>query len=322
MNGQFSSISIKKPLALLSILAVMALVLAACAPIAPGAASSSDTIDVATNPTFGKILVTGQGMTLYIFTKDTPDQSNCNASCLANWPLLVASGAPRLGSGVDASLVGTAKLSNGEKIITYDHKPLYTFIKDTKPGQTNGQDVVNAWFVIAPDGTPIETTNSSTPAATIAATLAASSAEATINVATSSSLGQYLVDGKGMTLYAFTKDGPNQSNCNAACLAKWPPLLTNGQPNLGTGIVADGIGTATLSDGSKIVTYFGMPLYTFIGDTGAGQTNGIGIGGFWFAVAPDGMLLGLPASATPTPATSAPATPTTAPNMTSPTPTP
>ncbi len=287
-----------KPITLLSMLVIMTILLAACAPAASSTATSPDTIDVTSNPTLGKILVTGQGMTLYVFTKDGPDQSNCNAACQANWPFLVSSGTPKLGGGVDASLVGTATLPSGEKIITYNHMPLYTFVKDTQPGQVNGEDVGGVWFSVSPAGKPVQSTGSatSTPAP------AASSPEASISIATSAALGQYLVDGKGMTLYVFTKDGPSQSNCTGTCLNKWFPLKTSGQPAIGSGIVADGIGSAALSDGSKVLTYYGMPLYTFSGDTVAGQTNGEGVGGFWFVVAPDGMLLQPPSSATPTPA--------------------
>ena len=155
MNGQSSFKSSNKPLWLLSVLAIMALVLAACAPAASSTPTAPDTIDVASNPTLGKILVSGNGMTLYVFTKDSPDQSNCNASCLANWPALASSGTPKLGPGVDASLVGTATLSTGEKVITYDHMPLYYFKKDTKPGDTAGQGVGSVWYVVSPDGKTI-----------------------------------------------------------------------------------------------------------------------------------------------------------------------
>ena len=71
-----------------------------------------------------------------------------------------------------------------------------------------------------------EASPTSTPAA-------AAFVEPTINVVMDPKLGQILVDGKGMTLYMFTKDEPNKSNCNADCLAKWPPLLTQGSPDAG-----------------------------------------------------------------------------------------
>jgi hypothetical protein len=98
------------------------------------------------------------GMTLYMFTKDTADTSNCNADCLKKWPALITQGKPMLGDGVDASLVGSATLADGSKIVTYNHMPLYYWYKDTKPGDTNGQAVSNVWYVIPPDGNPVGST--------------------------------------------------------------------------------------------------------------------------------------------------------------------
>ena len=57
--------------------------------------------------TLGKILVDGKGMTLYIFTNDQPDKSNCTGDCLVKWPPFLTKGTPKLGDGIDASLVGT-----------------------------------------------------------------------------------------------------------------------------------------------------------------------------------------------------------------------
>ncbi len=117
-------------------------------------ASSEATINVATDPNLGQILVDGKGMTLYVFDKDTADKSNCNATCLALWPPLLTQGHPTLGPGVNQSLIGTTMTTDGRMMVTYNHKPLYYFASDTKPGDTNGQGVGN-FFVIGPDGTEI-----------------------------------------------------------------------------------------------------------------------------------------------------------------------
>ncbi len=61
------------------------------------------------------------------------------------------------GSGVDPSLLGTATLANGAKIVTYNHMPLYFWASDTKAGDTTGQGVQNVWYVIGPDGKPVMT---------------------------------------------------------------------------------------------------------------------------------------------------------------------
>ena len=307
MDTQLKNRKIGRPLSLMGILVVMAMVLAACAPAAtatPTQSSSSgakDTLDISTSATLGKILVDGSGKTVYAFLKDAPDTVNCNAACQANWPPLVSSGTPKLGPGVDASLIGTASLPNGQKVITYDHMPLYTFVKDTQPGDTSGEDVGSVWFVVSPDGKPVKPAGSSTPTAASAA----ASTVPTIMLATDAKLGQILVDGNGMTLYAFTKDGPDQSNCTGSCLTNWPPLLTTGTPKLGAGVDDALISSALLADGTRIVTYKDMPLYHFAKDTKPGDTSGQGVLGFWFVVSPDGKLVQPPSSAAPTAAPTA-----------------
>jgi predicted lipoprotein with Yx(FWY)xxD motif len=116
-------------------------------------------LNIATDPKLGKILVGENGMTLYIFTNDTADTSNCNAECLKKWPPLFTQGNPILGDGVDASMVSLATLADGSKIVTYNHMPLYYWYMDLKAGDTNGQGVGGVWYVLGPDGIPVGLTN-------------------------------------------------------------------------------------------------------------------------------------------------------------------
>jgi predicted lipoprotein with Yx(FWY)xxD motif len=107
----------------------------------------------------------------------------------------------------------------------------------------------------------------------------------TISVKNSTSLGNYLVDDKGMTLYTFKNDTAGVSNCNGGCATAWPPLAAQAAPMAGTGVT----GTFALikrADGSMQVTYNNMPLYYFSGDKAAGDTNGQGVGGVWQVAAP------------------------------------
>jgi predicted lipoprotein with Yx(FWY)xxD motif len=259
-------------------------------PTKASAAVSEAEISVAQDAKFGSILVGNKGMTLYMFTKDTPNKSNCAGGCLAQWPPLLTQGSPVLGDGVDAKLVGSADMPDGTKIVTYNGMPLYYWINDKKPGDTTGQDVGGVWYLVSPDGKVIEDEAASSSAGTTAA------AEAEINVVNDPKLGSILVGSNGMTLYMFTKDAPNKSNCDAGCLAKWPPLLTKGTPKLGDGVDASLVGSADLADGSKIVTYNGMPLYYWVKDTKAGDTTGQGVGSVWYVVSPDGKVIGADAS--------------------------
>ena len=104
-------------------------------------------------------------------------------------------------------------------------------------------------------------------------------------------LGRVLVDGRGHTLYLFEKDKKGMSACNGACAAYWPPILSSARPRAGAGVRASLLGRTRRADGRRQVTYAGHPLYTFVGDTKAGQTTGEGLmdfGAAWDAVAPNG----------------------------------
>jgi predicted lipoprotein with Yx(FWY)xxD motif len=114
------------------------------------------------------------------------------------------------------------------------------------------------------------------------------SGPASIDVSQTASLGSFLVDGKGMTLYLYTKDTPNTSNCYNSCAAAWPPLLTNGSPTAGSNVNASLLGTTTRNDGSTQVTYNGWPLYYFANDKAPGDTNGEGVLNVWYVVTPEG----------------------------------
>jgi predicted lipoprotein with Yx(FWY)xxD motif len=107
---------------------------------------------------------------------------------------------------------------------------------------------------------------------------------------TTGALGTYLVDGTGKTLYLYTKDTtPGKSVCEGACIAAWPPL--QGTAKAGTGVDASALGTATLPDGTKMVSYHDVPLYYFKADAAAGDTKGQAVGGVWYVVGPDGKAI-------------------------------
>jgi len=110
----------------------------------------------------GRILTDGHGRTLYLFEKDKHGRSACTGKCTGFWPPLLASGRPLGSTGVKASLLGTTKRPDGRRQVTYNHHPLYTFVKDAKKGQTNGEgvDAFGAeWYAVSPGGAWIEKTS-------------------------------------------------------------------------------------------------------------------------------------------------------------------
>ncbi len=115
----------------------------------------------------------------------------------------------------------------------------------------------------------------------------------TIAVATTV-LGQILVDGKGKTVYLFVVDTGSTSTCYTTCAAVWPPVVTTGAPQAGTGANASLLGTTTRTDGKIEVTYAGHPLYYFIQDKSAGDTSGQGVNGFgglWWVMSASGTAI-------------------------------
>jgi predicted lipoprotein with Yx(FWY)xxD motif len=119
---------------------------------------------------------------------------------------------------------------------------------------------------------------------------------ATLGVA-NSDVGKILVDSQGRTLYLFGKDSGSKSACTGACASEWPPLRANGKPTEGSGATASLVATTARPDGTSQVTYSGHPLYRFVGDKKAGDTNGVGLnafGGVWSALSPTGNEISTP----------------------------
>jgi predicted lipoprotein with Yx(FWY)xxD motif len=141
-----------------------------------------------------------------------------------------------------------------------------------------------------------------------AAMAATSSARATgtVKVVKSKSFGTILVTAKGRTLYRYTIDrkGVNRCSSDATCNKYWPPLLVKAgaKPTAGAGAKAAKLGTIKAKNGMRQVTYAGWPLYTFAGDTSAGQTKGQGFEKQWYVVNTNGGLV-RSAVAAPTPTT-------------------
>jgi predicted lipoprotein with Yx(FWY)xxD motif len=247
------------------------------------------TLMISSDPELGEFLVDGRGMTLYMFTVDEPGQSNCDDGCLVAWPPLLADQEVVAGEGVDSDLIGQGDMLDGRKIVTYNEMPLYYWVQDMNPGDTTGQGFGNVWYVVAPDGSvvgadAVPVTGSDVEE--VAPVIGDDSV--VVDVANHSHYGPILVDSEGMTLYIFTLDEPDISNCLGECLAVWPPLITDGEVAANEGVNELLLGTAELNDGRLIVTYNRMPLYYWVGDTQPGDTNGQNFNNVWFVISPDG----------------------------------
>jgi predicted lipoprotein with Yx(FWY)xxD motif len=122
------------------------------------AARTAGTVVSTRSTSLGRILVNSRGHALYLFAKDKNGKSACAGMCATFWPPLIAAGKPRVAGGAKASLLGTTKRADGRLQVTYNHHPLYTFVKDKQAGQTNGEGVSafgGQWNTVSPAGTKV-----------------------------------------------------------------------------------------------------------------------------------------------------------------------
>ena len=124
------------------------------------------TVSVA-DSSFGPILVTGDGLSLYVYTEDKGGEIACLDEpaayapgdpsifpCTEPWPALLTEGEPVAGDGVDASLLGTVERPDGGTQVTYNGHPLYRSSFDFGPGSTFGKGAWGQWFLVTVAGEP------------------------------------------------------------------------------------------------------------------------------------------------------------------------
>ncbi|TXS22139.1 hypothetical protein EAO71_25405 [Streptomyces sp. ms191] len=254
------------------------------------AAKSAGQLEVQNDPKLGKVVTDSEGFTLYRFDKDSanPPRATCEGDCAKAWPVVSAVGA-KAPDGVGAAELGQVVRADGTKQLTIGGWPMYRYAKDTKAGDTNGQGVGGTWFAAAPDG------KKAAPAADEGGSEDSGSDLAGLSVRKDPKLGDIVVDSRGMTVYRFKKDSawPMKTACVGACLEKWPVVAPVDKKDT-EGISTKGFVTFNRPDGIKQQTMDCWPLYTFAGDEEPGDTNGQGVGGTWYAVSPQGKLVGAP----------------------------
>src|SRR6266853_19215 len=151
-------------------------------------AAAAVTVSATSVPGVGTILVNGQGQTLYLLTSEQGGKVTCTRAngCTKFWPeTLLASGvtAAKAGSGVQASMLGTVTDASGNLEVTYNHWPLYTFVKDSGPGMAHGQGLTGfggTWYVLNASGNPVTSSQSQA---------GSSSSAAAVNVSAQSAAG-------------------------------------------------------------------------------------------------------------------------------------
>jgi predicted lipoprotein with Yx(FWY)xxD motif len=230
----------------------------------------------------GFYLANASGYTLYFRATDPGNgSSTCTGGCVAIWPLFYAgSGTISVPPGLSASSFGTATRSDGQKQTTYNGYPLYYYVNDKSAGQVTGEGKGNFYACCS----IISSSTSSSSSTSL------SSSSYSVEIGSSTSIGNYLENRSGFTLYMFAQDTPGNgtSACTGSCAAVWPPFYANGSLTLPSGLNSSSFSTITRADGSKQTTYNGWPLYYYAPDS-SGKMFGEGadqFGGLWYAVPP------------------------------------
>jgi predicted lipoprotein with Yx(FWY)xxD motif len=200
---------------------------------------------------------------MYVHTTDKGTVSKCSGVCASAWPKVMSKGKPDPGKDIK----GKHLKRNAKGQVTYYGHPLYYFASDTAPGKITGEGLVH-FFVVSTSGKvikkPIKKTKPTTGPT--------GPAEVTTGMV---GKVEVLTTKTGRTLYAL--DSPTEASklyCKGACLTNWLPLLTKGAPTAGGDADAGMLATITRSGLGTQVTYNGLPVYSFTGDTAAGQASG------------------------------------------------
>jgi predicted lipoprotein with Yx(FWY)xxD motif len=144
----------------------VALAVAGCGGSTSGSAPSAPATDAggaakvaAVDSSLGRIVVDNGGLTLYTFAKDMNGRSACSGQCVTYWPPLLTNGEPAARAGVARTLLGTTRRRDGGEQVTYAGRPLYRYVGDSKPGQTNGEgseEFGGEWDAVSPAGKTVE----------------------------------------------------------------------------------------------------------------------------------------------------------------------
>jgi predicted lipoprotein with Yx(FWY)xxD motif len=206
-------------------------------------------------------------LTLYIFDKDAPGQSACTSSqCITTWSPLLAKV-----SDVAHAPLSIITRADGKPQWAMRNKPLYFYKGDSKAGDINGEGIGTIWHVALSE--PVLLNKASVNALDGDYLMSSGNVLVGMPSGDNSKFMAERHDRDGFSLYTFDNDTDGVSNCTAACLAVWPPLLADGNDLAAApySIIDRNMGT---NPTAKQWAYHGMPLYYYGGDSLAGQTNG------------------------------------------------
>lgn len=135
----------------LGVVIALVLGLAACAPTAiPTDQRQVDPIlALAERGKLGTVL-TADGQSVYLYTKDAPGKTRCSGQCAQDWPPVIVTRHPDTRGDLPGKL-GSVRREDGRRQLTYNDVPVYLYIEDApRSDDANGQDVDHEWYVVHP----------------------------------------------------------------------------------------------------------------------------------------------------------------------------
>ena len=163
--------------------------------------------------------------------------------------------------------------------MTYAGLPLYRFIFDEEPGETEGANLFDnvtsptTWYLVDPSRGRPATGQAHLQLET--APVAGTGTDATVLAAMMNN-DFSLFANASFPVYTLSTDGGPKSACEGLCALYWQPVLTDARPAAGSDVDQHALGIIVRADGTHQVTYNGKPLYLFVGDAYIGGVLNIG----------------------------------------------
>ncbi|MDB5146851.1 MAG: putative lipoprotein with conserved Yx(FWY)xxD motif [Mucilaginibacter sp.] len=225
-------------------------------------------VQLSTNSTFGSVITDNNGRSLYLFSDDAANVSNCTGGCAVVWPAFYKEN-PSIGTGLAATDFGVITNADGNKQTTYKGWPLYYYSKDVAATDLNGDGVGKSWFVAKPDYTVM---------VSYAQLIGNDGNQYTSKGIAGTENSQYITDVNGRTLYMFTKDTFKTNKFStgvAAHDANWPIDAVTAVQNVPSILNKADFDVITVFGQTQLV-YKGHPLYYFGQDNSVkGSTKGV-----------------------------------------------
>ncbi|MGH2598852.1 MAG: COG4315 family predicted lipoprotein [Dehalococcoidia bacterium] len=137
-------------------LAVLLVAMAATWIVARGGggavvAQDAPTVQVAEIDGVGAILTDSNGMSLYVFDPDGPNESTCTDGCAEIWPPLVLDEGDPVAPPELQGVLSAFTRADGRRQVAYDERPLYLYIGDEQPGDIRGDGIDGIWHLARPE---------------------------------------------------------------------------------------------------------------------------------------------------------------------------